>query len=149
PGGGACLSVMLPRSAEATPPPARSRATVLLAHDSRLTRDLVAERLRAEGYAAMVASSGHIAMGLAAAHRGRIDLVITGVTLPDMTGAALVEAVRSARGPVPDMYIAPAGGNDGDSAPAPPRPAEGGAVVSSPVSLDDLLQAVRSTLDRA
>src|SRR5690606_16229329 len=119
--------------------------TVLLVHDGQLTRDLIAERLRAEGYAVLAASSGHIAQRLAGAHRGRIDLIITALSLPDSTGAALVDAVRSARGRIPDIYIATGDDARGDAPPAPP---EGAAMFSSPVSLDDLLGAVRTTQHR-
>lgn len=64
-------------------------ATVLVAEDEEGIRRLLVELLRREGYEVLAAASGAGALEAAAACGKRIDLLITDVAMPAMTGPEL------------------------------------------------------------
>jgi two-component system response regulator PilR (NtrC family) len=84
------------RFAPAVPPspaPTEARAgRILVADDERSLRELLAIVLRREGYEVMLAENGK--MALAALARGAVDLLISDIKMPDMSG---VEVLRSAK----------------------------------------------------
>ena len=67
--------------------------TVLVVEDDADIRVMVANSLRAAGHTAMVAATGRA--GLELARRSAPDVVILDMMLPDMAGAAVVEALTS------------------------------------------------------
>ena len=76
-----------------SPAPAATRAgRILVADDERSLRELLAIVLRREGYDVMLAENGK--MALAALSRGAVDLLISDIKMPDMSG---VEVLRSAK----------------------------------------------------
>ena len=84
------------RLAPAVPPspaPTEARAgRILVADDERSLRELLAIVLRREGYEVMLAENGK--MALAALARGAVDLLISDIKMPDMSG---VEVLRNAK----------------------------------------------------
>ena len=56
-------------------------------------RELVSEGLRNAGYTVLDAASGTDALRVLHAHLGRIDLLLTDVVMPGMSGVQLAEAV--------------------------------------------------------
>lgn len=68
--------------------------TVLVVDDQQETRHLVDRTLRSHGYKVLAASGGNEALGLAQAHPGAVDLLITDVLLWGMTGPELYGRVR-------------------------------------------------------
>ena len=84
------------RLAPAVPPspaPNAARAgRILVADDERSLRELLAIVLRREGYDVMLAENGK--MALAALARGAVDLLISDIKMPDMSG---VEVLRNAK----------------------------------------------------
>ncbi|MBL8759755.1 MAG: response regulator, partial [Phycisphaerae bacterium] len=105
-GRGTSVRVYLPRVyAGATPtagvaapkPPPRGSETILIAEDSALVRELVAEELRSAGYTVLSAESGPEALKVAAGHAGAIDLLLTDVVMPEMSGVQLAEKLAQTR----------------------------------------------------
>ncbi|MCC6229245.1 MAG: response regulator [Phycisphaerales bacterium] len=105
-GRGTSVRVYLPRVyANASPtgaapvpkPPPRGSETILIAEDSALVRELVAEELRNAGYTVLSAESGPEALKIAAAHPGTIDVLLTDVVMPDMSGVQLAEKLAESR----------------------------------------------------
>jgi len=76
----------LPLETRATP------ARVLVADDERSIRELLAIVLKREGYEALLAENGR--MAIAALQRGPVDLLVSDIKMPDMTG---IEVLRTAK----------------------------------------------------
>ena len=77
---------------EASVAPAAQRS-VLLVEDEPGILTLVTHILRAQGFAVLRANSATEAIALAAAHAGRIDLLLTDVMMPEMNGRDLARAL--------------------------------------------------------
>jgi PAS domain S-box-containing protein len=112
-GRGTSVRVYLPRvlsDAPARPESPAPRAaprgteTILLVEDSALVRELVAEGLADAGYTVLQAASGPDALKLLEEHAGTIDLMLTDVVMPGMSGVQLGEAVLKLR-PMPIIYM--------------------------------------------
>ena len=69
------------------------RETLLLVEDDPMVRSLAVEALRLKGYRVLDAGDGKEAMALAQAAT-RIDLLITDVVMPRMTGRELADRLR-------------------------------------------------------
>ena len=68
--------------------------SILLVDDDRGVRDFANRVLAARGYAVLSASSTVEALQLCDGHPGRIDLLLTDVVMPGMSGPGLAEALR-------------------------------------------------------
>jgi hypothetical protein len=103
PGRGSTFRIYLPRvdahvKADNRPLPPRSGGgpeTILLVEDERIVRQLARRILSDEGYMVLDASDADDAVGLAERHAGSIDLVLTDVVMPNMSGTALAERLVS------------------------------------------------------
>ena len=69
--------------------------TILLAEDEAPVRLLIRYILEDRGYTVLEASNAGEALQLAAEHQGTVDLLITDVVMPKMSGVQLVEVLRS------------------------------------------------------
>ena len=69
----------------------RGAETILLVEDESAVRTLAKKILSQKGYRVLEASDGAIALRLAAAHVGEIDLVLTDVAMPNLGGRGMVE----------------------------------------------------------
>jgi two-component system, cell cycle sensor histidine kinase and response regulator CckA len=72
----------------------RVAETILLVEDEAAVRTLAKRILSQKGYRVLEASDGAIALRLAAAHVGEIDLVLTDVAMPNLGGRGMVEELR-------------------------------------------------------
>ncbi len=105
PGAGSTFEILLPQIAapplvtpEAAPafPAAKGgRETILIVEDEPPLRALVQHALAALGYTVLEARSGPEALQRQAAYRGRIDLLLTDVVMPGMSGAELALQIRA------------------------------------------------------
>ncbi len=95
---GTTFRIYLPRVEETTEPlgsaPASQSATggsetVLLVEDEESVRQLVRETLEAKGYKVLEADHGEAALRIASSHQGPIDMLITDVVMPGMSGREL------------------------------------------------------------
>jgi two-component system, chemotaxis family, sensor kinase CheA len=66
----------------------------LIADDSPVVRDILAQALRAHGMHVLMASDGEEALAILGAHT-RVDVVVTDIDMPRLDGLALVRALRS------------------------------------------------------
>jgi PAS domain S-box-containing protein len=102
PGAGSRFRVLWPAAiSSAEPPRAKNPAarTVLVIDDEDLVRDVVARMIQDLGYAALTASDG--ASGLELVDREEVDAVLVDLTMPRMSGADVIAALRKRRPTLP------------------------------------------------
>ncbi len=103
PGVGTKFKIYLPAvqgPAEESPQSARSELvggseTVLLAEDEEQVRKITTLLLETLGYRVLEAESGQEAVRLFEASREKIDLLMTDVVMPDLSGREVAEALRA------------------------------------------------------
>jgi two-component system, cell cycle sensor histidine kinase and response regulator CckA len=153
PGQGAAFGIYLPRASEL--PERRIPAqlatafgtgteTILLVEDEAVVRDLVCEILRESGYVVLSANSGTDAMKITAEHIRPIDLLITDVVMPEMSGPELANTLRRARGEMRILYMS---GYTDDAVLVRQGLPEDSAFIRKPYTPQQFLQKVRETLD--
>ena len=76
--------------------------TVLVAEDEEIVRELVCDVLEHQGYHVLCAADGREALELAKTFDGEIDLLITDVVMPQMSGQELAETLSFFR---PEMKV--------------------------------------------
>jgi CheY-like chemotaxis protein len=85
--------------------PARGSATVLLVEDEPAVRGLVRHVLSEHGYSVLEAPESNKALALFEEHDGEIDLLITDLVLPGLSGDALAARIAEARPDLPTLFI--------------------------------------------
>ncbi|HXX93989.1 MAG TPA: ATP-binding protein [Planctomycetota bacterium] len=113
PGRGTRVEILLPRSgqtvpaapAPASPPRPSGRESLLLVEDEEAVRSLAREVLRQSGYRVLEARDGPEALRRCAEHDGSIDLLVTDVVMPGMSGSEVAERVRLARPGIKVLYM--------------------------------------------
>jgi two-component system, cell cycle sensor histidine kinase and response regulator CckA len=83
--------------------------TVLVADDKDVVRKLLALVLSHQGYTVLQAADGRHAVTIADGYFGEIDLLLTDVIMPDLTGREVAELVLERR---PDTQILFMSGQD-------------------------------------
>jgi two-component system cell cycle sensor histidine kinase/response regulator CckA len=94
-----------PAVAKVLPAPASGSETILFVEDEQNVRELVREYLSARGYRVLDASDGVQALDIAAAHPGVIQLLITDVVMPRLSGRELASQIAAARSDLKVLYI--------------------------------------------
>ena len=84
-----------PLQSRAPVKPVRSSETILLVEDEAPVREITALLLESLGYRVQEASSGEEALHLAQDSREKIDLLMTDVLMPGMSGSELAEVLRA------------------------------------------------------
>ncbi|MGH9676124.1 MAG: ATP-binding protein, partial [Candidatus Acidiferrum sp.] len=154
-GKGTCFKIYLPRvdqlaeNAGAQLPFAEAphgSETVLLAEDEQDVREVAREFLESGGYKVLEARNGADAMRLMAEHKGNIDLLVTDMVMPGMTGQELAARLQQQRPGLSVIYMS------GYSEHAAAEAAQSDASVrllTKPFSRGAVLRAVREVLSRA
>ncbi len=79
--------------------------TILLAEDEEAVRNLAQRILSEQGYKVLAASDALQALQILQEHKGKIDLLITDMIMPGMTGLGLVQRVQANYPQIKVMYI--------------------------------------------
>jgi len=112
PGRGTTVTVYLPRvedEARPVPRPAKpiddapAEATVLLVEDEDCLRPLAAELLESRGFRVLAAGSGKEALALA--HEHEVQLLLTDVVMPGMSGPQLASTLRQTHPGMRVLYM--------------------------------------------
>jgi two-component system cell cycle sensor histidine kinase/response regulator CckA len=126
----------------------RGTETILLVEDDNSLRALTAELLRGAGYTVLEAADGNAAIELANRQLSPIDLVLTDVIMPGMSGGELIVHLRHLR-PKPKLAVLFMSGYAGDFISRAGVPESDGYVLHKPFTRRSLLTKVRSVLDEA
>lgn len=130
------------------PPPAApeepQRETILLVEDEPGIRALVRKILRRERYQVLEAGNGEEALMAASAHGKPIDLLLTDMMLPRMTGRDVAESLRREYPSMKVVYIS--GYTDDESVRSGEFP-PGSKFLQKPFTLTGLTGKVREALD--
>jgi len=79
--------------------------TILVVEDEDQIRGVFCESLQAAGYEVLEAPNGTKALEVARDHSGEIDLLLTDVVMPEMSGAALAKELRALRPDLRVLYV--------------------------------------------
>jgi len=150
-GQGTTFNIYLPRveaSADTSAAPvARAAAggseTVLLVEDEESVRQLVRETLEAKGYAVIEAEDGQAGLEAAANFKGKIDLLITDVVMPGISGRELAEQLSQSRPEAKVLYLS---GYTEDTIVSEAGIESGTAFLQKPFTLQNLSRKVREVL---
>jgi PAS domain S-box-containing protein len=131
-------------SPEPAPAPLPDRETILVVDDEAGIRGLMRKILRRERYVVLEAASAEEALEKAAAHPGRIQLLLTDVMLPGMSGPELARKLYAMDEKLKVLYIS---GYTADEAVRAGEFPPGARFLAKPFTLGALLSKVRETLD--
>jgi two-component system cell cycle sensor histidine kinase/response regulator CckA len=152
-GHGTTIKVYLPRATEgagvdsgARPRSAATRGseTVLVVEDDEPVRRLARRSLEGAGYTVLQAASPLEALELAARHTGPLDLLLTDVMMPDLTGRQLADRLTASR---PGLAVLFMSGYAEDAIVHHGRLDPDTAFLQKPFASEALTQKVRAILD--
>ncbi|NTU78528.1 MAG: response regulator [Chloroflexales bacterium] len=152
---GSCFTINLPATPHAipmsralplTPHVCRGSETILLVEDADLVRSLTRAALERAGYTVLEARDGGEAQRHAQQYKGRIDLLLSDVVMPQIGGGLVAEQVRALHPTIsvlfmsgyPDVIVATHGLDAGEE-----------AFLVKPFSPQTLTAKVRDVLDQA
>ena len=154
-GGGTTFEIYLPQVEAVTPRPsapedassrpATGQETILLVEDEEDVRALAREVLERQGHRVLEAGDGVLALQRYEAEGERIDLILTDVVMPRMSGRELVDRVRAIRPAMPVLYMS---GYTEDAILRHGVHDSSMLLLSKPFTPSDLIAKVREVLDQ-
>ncbi|MFZ3264088.1 MAG: PAS domain S-box protein [Terriglobales bacterium] len=94
---------LAPLTADSTPP--AGTETVLVAEDEAALRNLTVHVLKSKGYTVLAAENAARTLALAQQYDRSIDLLLTDVVMPDLTGPDLVSEIKKLRPELKVLYM--------------------------------------------
>jgi len=125
--------------------PTGGRETVLAVEDEEAVRRIVCFTLESQGYTVLEARNGQEALDLAGMHDGPIDLLVSDVVMPSMSGPDLARILRARR---PETRVLFVSGYTDDAVLRHGIAVGEDQLLQKPFSPLSLLRIVRETLDR-
>ena len=153
PSQGSTFKIYLPRVEEVAPaveseppltPPPLSSETVLLVEDEAGVRAVTRESLRVHGYSVLEAADAREAIRICEQHEGPIDLLLTDVVMPGLSGPELAHRLAALRPAMKVLYMS---GYD-ERTLAQHGVGSGTALLHKPFTTATLGHKVRELLDR-
>ncbi|OWK35655.1 hybrid sensor histidine kinase/response regulator [Fimbriiglobus ruber] len=131
----------------AAPPPRRQLAgkTVLLVDDDPPVRMLVRNVLEGDGATVYSAEDGQAALDFCVAHAGPLDLVLTDVIMPRLTGRALADRLRETR---PGLQVVFMSAYSGSEFPGADERDDEWVLLPKPFTTEALLAVVNDALQK-
>jgi two-component system cell cycle sensor histidine kinase/response regulator CckA len=154
-GRGTRFHVHLPRSSAPLPGPAAvaqstpaagGAETILLVEDTAEVRQLARQILESAGYTVLEAASGAQALDLFATREAPIDLVLTDMVMPSMSGPMLAERLKALATGMPVLFMS---GYTDEALAHHGTPAADIPLLAKPFTFNGLLTKVRQVLDAA
>jgi two-component system cell cycle sensor histidine kinase/response regulator CckA len=117
--------------------------TILVCEDDEQLRILVEVMLTEHGYRVLLAARAEQALELAAAHPDAVDVLVTDVELPQMSGPELVGRLQAK---LPALEVLMLSGYPSDAIPGLRLP-DGSAFLQKPFTETSLLEKIHRLLD--
>ncbi|WP_041834475.1 response regulator [Actinoplanes sp. N902-109] len=121
----------------------QERPTVLVVDDEEDLRDIMRRMLDRRGFSTLVAGNAEQAVAVCKDHAGPIDVLVTDLGLPGVSGGDLARSATQVR---PDMGVVYISGLPKDIAISKGLIAEDALMVKKPFTSDLLLEALRLIL---
>jgi two-component system cell cycle sensor histidine kinase/response regulator CckA len=136
-----------PEPAEPAPAPTeRGSGTVLVVDDEPLLRALAVRALASNGYRCFEAADAAEALVVVSREQAQLDLVVTDVVMPGLSGGALGQRLAAIRPTLPVLYTS---GYSGEEAVRRGLLTEGRPFLQKPFAPGDLARRVREVLEAA
>ena len=119
--------------------------TVLLVEDEDTLRSLAAVVLETYGYNVLSAANGEEALRLVPRHKGKLDLLLTDVVMPGISGCELAATLRKNQ---PDLKVLFLSGYTEEDIVSRGILSDGSAFLNKPFSPASLVAKIRQVLDR-
>lgn len=150
-GRGSQFDISLPAAHRTDPPAAvsiakphlRGRETILLVEDEHAVRRLALIALQSYGYLVLEAAQGREALALFESHRARIDLLVTDMVMPEMSGRELANRLIEQ---APDLKVLFVSGYTDDGLAQPGLDSSRIGFLPKPYSPEELAERVRAVL---
>ena len=155
PGKGTTFKIYLPRVDEPleelkerveTKELPRGEETILVVEDNEEVRKLAMRVLQRQGYEVLGAPEGMEAFLLCEEHEGPIDLLVTDVVMPEMSGRELAERLASIRPEIKVLYMS---GYTDNAIVHHGILSEGMNYIQKPFTVESLIRKVREVLDQS
>jgi PAS domain S-box-containing protein len=148
-GVGTVFKIHLPATLDAerpsqAPPAAAEPATILVVEDEQAVLRVTARVLRDAGHTVLEAADGAAALEVVEAEGERIDLVLSDVIMPRVSGAELAASLAESHPRLPVVFMS---GYPEEMVARRQRLAPGAALVEKPFAARALLNAVAEALD--
>jgi len=122
----------------------RGTETILLAEDEQDVREVAREFLESGGYTVIEAHNGAEALRLAAEHKATIDLLVTDMVMPGMTGKELAGRLRHQHSGIGVIYMS---GYSEQTAAETTQADANMLLLTKPFSRGSILRTVREALN--
>jgi two-component system cell cycle sensor histidine kinase/response regulator CckA len=150
-GRGSTFRIYLPRMRETVDaaeaaresPAAGTGGAVLLVEDDEAVRTTLASMLDALGFTALVASGWREALDLAGQADVGVDLLLTDVVMPELSGKELCARLRAVRPGLPALYVS---GYTANVMAEHGILEDGVHFIQKPFTMDDLARAIRTAM---
>jgi len=153
PNHGTTFTISLPAAPPVTPrddsleaqgPPRSGGEVILLVEDDDQVRTVVSKGLPRLGYEVLVVRNAEEALALVDKHPGRIDLLLTDVVMPGLSGPQLAERLTASR---PEVRVVFMSGYPEAQDPALGFALDGRIYLQKPFALAELAEKIRQALD--
>ncbi len=152
PGIGTTFKIYLPRTDEVKDKDIRDdrskevftgSETILVAEDDEKVLTILCEALKSYGYETLQAKNGDEAISLGKKEKGKIDLLISDIVLPDIKGNKLSEKIKKSNSKMKTIYMS---GYTEKNIISENLIEEGSIFLQKPFNMDTLLRKVSKTL---
>lgn len=120
------------------------RETLLVVEDDELVRVLINRIMTRYGYRVLLANDGWKALAICQKHVGNIDLLLSDLVMPQMSGQELADQARQMRPGIKVLFMS--GYNRGNG-PQEGKLGEEEELITKPFTPDELARKVREVLD--
>jgi CheY-like chemotaxis protein len=98
------MMLNLPQHTNLAPLPSGSE-TILLVEDEEGVRRMASRMIQSLGYTLVTAEDGEEGVQVAEEYEGTIDLIVTDVVMPNLSGPEMIDRLRLSLGHIPHLYV--------------------------------------------
>lgn len=126
------------------PPLPKGTETILLVEDEEGVRRMACKMIESLGYTLITAYDGEEGVRVAEEYDGKIDLIVTDVVMPNLSGPEMIDRLRLSLGHIPHLYVS---GFTMDKLKEHGADASEQFLIRKPYSRETLARRIRATLD--